>query len=74
MLTYQAIGPNESGDFLIGYPTPGAPHVFTAAGSASNEQAALSECARRNEAQVTERRAGLVHASNFLQFDLQKES
>jgi hypothetical protein len=27
-----------------------------------------------NEAQVTDRRAGLVHASNFLQFDLQKES
>jgi hypothetical protein len=44
MLTYQAIGPNESGDFLIGYPTPGAPHVFTAAGSASNEQAARAEC------------------------------
>lgn len=74
MLTYQALGPTATGDFLIAYPTPGAPHIMTAAGSASNEQAAIAECARRNEAQVTDRRAGLVRAANFLQLDLERES
>jgi hypothetical protein len=73
MLAYQAIGPTPSGDFLIAYPTPGAPHVMTAAGTASDKQAAERECARLNEAQVTPRRAGLIHAANFLQLDLARE-
>lgn len=72
MLTYQAIGPDEAGDFLIGYATPGAPHVFTAAGSASNHQAAMAECARRNEAQVTERRVTIVRAANLIILDRER--
>jgi hypothetical protein len=72
MLNYQAIGPDEVGDFLIGYPTPGAPHVFTAAGSASNEQAALAECARRNEAQVVERRVTIVRAASIILLDRER--
>jgi hypothetical protein len=74
MITYEVKQPAPNGDFLIGYATPGVPKSFTVAGVASNEQTARAEAARLNEAQVVDRRAGLVHASNFLQFDLQKES
>lgn len=66
MLTYQAIGPNAAGDFLIAYPTPGAPQVLTAAGCASSERAAKAECARLNEAQVVERRVGMVRKVNMI--------
>lgn len=73
MLAYQAIGPTASGDYLIAYPTPGAPHVLTAAGTASHKQAAERECLRLNEAQVTEQRVDLVRAANFLPLDLDRK-
>jgi hypothetical protein len=69
MLTYQAIGPTPSGDYLIAYPTPGAPQFMTAAGSASSEKAAQDECARRNEAQVVDRRADMVRKANMIVLD-----
>jgi hypothetical protein len=74
MLTYMTVGPTDTGDFLIAYTTPGAPHVLTAAGTASNKHTAERECLRLNEAQVAPRRAGLVHVSNFLQLDLAREN
>jgi hypothetical protein len=73
MIAYQTVGPNEAGDFLIAYPTPGAPQVLTIAGTASCKRCADAECARLNELQVTPRRAGLVRAANFLPLDLEKE-
>jgi hypothetical protein len=57
MLTYQTVGPTAGGDYLVDYPTPGAPHVFTAACCASNEAAAKSECARLNKAQQASKTA-----------------
>ena len=73
MLAYQAIGPTSSGDYLIAYPTPGAPHVLTAAGTASDKQAAERECLRLNEDQVAPRRVGLLRVFKFLQLDLARE-
>lgn len=70
MTVYETAGPDASGQYLVGYPTPGAPHVFTAAGAAPSERLANEECARLNEAQVIDRRAGLVRAANMLQDDL----
>lgn len=69
MLTYQTLGPTANGDFLIAYPTPGFPHIMTAAGSASSEKAANDECARRNEAQVAERRVLMVRKANMIVLD-----
>lgn len=66
MLAYLTIGPTASGDYLIAYPTPGAPHILTAAGTASSHQAAQNECARLNEAQVTDRRAAMVRQANTI--------
>lgn len=66
MLTYQAIGPTSAGEYVIAYPTPGIPHVLTAAGTASSKQAAQDECARRNEAQVIERRSAMVRMRNMI--------
>lgn len=68
-LAYQTVGPNAAGDYLIAYPTPGVPHILTAAGCASSQQAAQAECARLNEAQVVERRAGLVRVRNLIVLD-----
>lgn len=72
MIAYEAIGPNANGDFIIAYPTPGAPHVMTAAGVASSEQAAKNECARLNEAQVVDRRAAMVRARNMIVLDKER--
>lgn len=72
MIAYEAIGPTSSGDFLIAYPTPGAPHIMTAAGSASSKPAAQDECARRNEAQVSGRRAAIVRAANLIMLDRER--
>jgi len=69
MLTYQTRHPGETGDFLIGYPTPGAPHVFTATGCASSEQIAKDECERLNEAQVAERRSTFARAADLIALD-----
>jgi len=60
MLTYQTIGPNAAGDFLIGYAAPGAPNVFTATGSASSAQAAKAECDRLNDAQHAPARVTII--------------
>lgn len=70
MITYEVAGPLESGDYLIGYATPGAPAVFTVACTASSQRGAIAECARLNEAQVGDRRVGLVRAADFLAVDL----
>lgn len=72
MIAYEAIGPTSNGDFLIAYPTPGAPHIMTAAGSASNKQAAIDECARRNEAQVVDRRVAIVRKANMIVLDRER--
>lgn len=73
MLTYQVLPPAGKGDFLIGYPTPGAPHVLTVAGTASSEKAAQEECERLNEAQVSEKREELVREANALSSDISAE-
>lgn len=70
MITYEVAGPTEAGDYLIGYPTPGAPAVFTVAGTASCQRAAISECARLNEAQIGDRRVGMRRAADFLAVDM----
>jgi hypothetical protein len=66
VLTYQAIGPTPAGEYVIAYPTPGIPHVLTAAGTASSKKAAQDECARRNEAQVVEHRSDMVRVRNMI--------
>jgi hypothetical protein len=66
MLTYEVKGPTESGHYLVGYPTPGAPQVFTLAGCATSAEQAQRECARLNEAQVTDRRADIVRTANMI--------
>lgn len=73
MLTYQVLPPAGKGDFRIVYPTPGAPHVLTVAGTASSEQAAQEECERLNEAQVTEKREEQVREANAISDDLRAE-
>jgi hypothetical protein len=70
MLTYEVRGPTESGHYLVGYPTPGAPQVFTMAGCATNEKLAKEECDRLNEAQVGDRRAAMVREANMISNDL----
>lgn len=66
MLTYFVLDLAADGQFHIGYPTPGAPHVITTAGSASNKDAAERECARLNEAQVVDRRVAMVRKANMI--------
>lgn len=50
MITYEAIGPTDAGEFIVGYPTPGAPGVITIAGTASSKRGAEIECERLNAA------------------------
>lgn len=66
MLTYQVKGPTESGHYLVGYPTPGAPQVFTLAGCATNETTARRECDRLNEKQVVDRREAIVRKVDMI--------
>lgn len=49
MTTYSTFGPDASGQFVIGYPTPGAPRIFTAVACANTKVGAESACARLNE-------------------------
>lgn len=70
MTTYATFGPNADGQYIIGYPTPGVPHVLTAAGVASTKAGADEECARLNEAQVVERRARIIRKANMIAADL----
>lgn len=73
MLTYQVKGPTESGHYLVGYPTPGAPQVFTLAGCATNKAVAMRECERLNEAQVADRREAITRQANTISNDLRSE-
>jgi len=58
MTVYETAGPDASGQYLIGYPTPGVPHVFTAAAVAPTKRLAVEECARLNElAEAANKRA-----------------
>jgi len=70
MTTYATYGPNSLGHYIIGYPTPGAPHVLTAIGVASTKSGADAECARRNEAQVAEQRANLARKASLVILDV----
>ena len=74
MLNYEVKGPTASGHYLVGYPTPGAPQIFTAAGAATNETLAKRECARLNEEQVTDRREAIVSNANMISNDLRSEA
>lgn len=69
MTSYATYGPTSLGQYIIGYPTPGVPHVLTAAGVASTKAGADAECARRNEAQVAERRAALARKASLFILD-----
>lgn len=64
MLNYRPV-PAAVG-YLIAYPTPGCEQVLTVAGTASSEKAAIEECARLNEAQVTERRDAMTRQANMI--------
>jgi len=70
MTVYETAGPDASGLYLIGYPTPGVPHVFTAAGAAPSKRIAEEACSALNEAQVAHLRASLVRTANMLADDL----
>lgn len=74
MLNYEVKGPTESGHYLIGYPTPGAEHVFTLAGCTKSEKIAKDECDRLNEEQVAGRREALVREANMISDDLRSEA
>lgn len=66
MLNYEVKGPTESGHFLVGYPTPGAPMVFTPTGCTKSEKLAADECARLNEAQVADRRETIARQADMI--------
>jgi hypothetical protein len=66
MLTYEVKGPTESGHYLVGYPTPGAPQVFTPTGCTKSEKLAMDECVRLNEEQVADRREQLVRQADMI--------
>lgn len=66
MLTYFVLDLASDGQYHIGYPTPGAPHVITTAGSASTKEAAERECTRLNEAQVVDKRESMVRKANMI--------
>lgn len=73
MLNYEVKGPTESGHYLVGYPTPGAPQIFTAAGYSTSEKLAKDECARLNEAQVADRRESITRNANMISDDLREQ-
>lgn len=69
MTVYTTRGPNEAGEYIVGYPTPGAPHIFTAAGAARTQQAAEAECARLNEPAIAAYRAELARKASLIIID-----
>lgn len=71
-LDHMVSGPNEAGDYLVTYPTPGVPEVRTMAGFATSKALAEAECARLNEAQVIERRAAMVRTANMIVLDRER--
>lgn len=70
MITYEVAGPTETGDYLIGYPTPGSPAVFTVASTASCMRGAVAQCARLNEQLAGARGVSMKRAIDFLAVDL----
>jgi len=72
MTVYETAGPDASGQYLIGYPTPGVPHVFTAAVAAPSQRLATEECARLNELQVVDRRTAIVRKANMIVLDRER--
>lgn len=72
MTTFITTGPDASGQYLIGYPTPGVPHIFTAAATAPTKRLAAEECARLNEAQVTELRAAMARKASLIILDRER--
>lgn len=56
MLTYTAAGPNEAGDYLVTYPTPGC-YVPTVACLCRTHSQAVCEAARLNREQVEREKA-----------------
>lgn len=58
MLEYRPVGPMESGDYAVAYPTPGTIHFMTIAGLCRTLVAAERECCRLNEEQVKGERNG----------------
>lgn len=71
MLTYFVHGPFADGQFHVVYPTPGAPHVLTTAGSASSKEVAERECTRLNEAKVVDKREAIVRKANMIVRDIE---
>lgn len=70
MLAYQVIGPDKDGFYSLAYPTPGAPHVLTLAGSSRSKTLAEEECARLNELQIVDRRAAIRDRADRIVDDL----
>lgn len=73
MLAYQVIGPDDNGIYSLAYPTPGAPHVLTLAGSSRSKALADEECARLNELQIVDRRAAIRDRADQIASDLTTE-
>lgn len=77
MITYEVAGPTDTGDYLIGYATPGAPALFTVASTASCQRGAIEAAARLNKA-AAQRDAEAVQywtvqvhrAADFLAIDM----
>lgn len=65
MTVFSTQGPDAAGLYLVGYPTPGVPQLFTAAGACPTKALADEACARLNETQVADRRAALARAASL---------
>lgn len=72
-LEYRVIGPDADGIYSLAYPTPGAEHVLTLAGSSRSKRLADEECARLNEMQIIDRRAVIRARADHISDDLSKE-
>lgn len=69
MTVYATHGPDAAGQYLVGYPTPGVPHVLTTAGACPSKALADEACARLNESQVSEQRATLARRASLFILD-----
>lgn len=65
MTTYVTQGPDAAGQYLVGYPTPGVPSVFTTTGASPSKALADEAFARLNEVQVADRRAALARKASL---------
>jgi len=73
MLAYRVIGPDEAGDFALAYPTPGAEHVMTLAGTSPSRALAEQECERLNELQIADRRKAIRDTADRIVDDLPRD-